>query len=88
MFFYQRGWTTWLLGAADSRVEAMAPLVLSLLNTNDVRIYRILSYWSNQNRTETRYLGLYAQYSMVVFSYLDFPMTFLPWNSKQGSNGL
>ncbi|ELT99115.1 hypothetical protein CAPTEDRAFT_215443 [Capitella teleta] len=30
----KRGWTTWLQGAVDDRVEAMAPVVLSCLNVN------------------------------------------------------
>ena len=33
----QRGWTTWLHGAIDDRVVAMAPVVLSILNTQEVK---------------------------------------------------
>ena len=32
----KRGWTTWLMPAADDRVVAMAPTVLSCLNLNTV----------------------------------------------------
>ena len=33
----KRGWTTWLQPAADERVVAIVPVVLSCLNLNTVR---------------------------------------------------
>jgi PhoPQ-activated pathogenicity-related protein len=43
----KRGWTTWLQGAVDDRVEAMAPVVLSCLNvnTNMHHYYQSLGNW-------------------------------------------
>jgi len=43
----KRGWTTWLTGAIDDRVIAMAPVVLTCLNLNDNfhHYYQSLGGW-------------------------------------------
>ena len=33
---FQRGWTTWTIGAVDERVVAIAPIVMDLLNMVEV----------------------------------------------------
>ncbi len=37
----QRGWVTWLTGAVDKRVMAMAPIVFDLLDLVKVTINRL-----------------------------------------------
>jgi len=37
----KRGWTTWLVGAVDKRVEAIAPLVIDVLNTEPVMRHQL-----------------------------------------------
>ena len=36
LVIFQRGWTTWIVGAIDERVSCMAPVVLSCLNMREV----------------------------------------------------
>ncbi len=40
----KRGWTTWLTGASDSRVEAIAPMVIDILNMPISLDYQIKSW--------------------------------------------
>jgi len=44
----KRGWTTWTLGAVDSRVKGMVPIVMDLVNTfeNIEHHYRAYGGWS------------------------------------------
>ncbi|KAH3871996.1 hypothetical protein DPMN_035211 [Dreissena polymorpha] len=44
----KRGWTTWLVGAVDKRVVAIAPIVMDLLNMqeNMHHFYRSLGGWT------------------------------------------
>lgn len=40
----KRGWTTWLTGAGDSRVKAIAPIVINVLNMADHLAHHRASY--------------------------------------------
>jgi PhoPQ-activated pathogenicity-related protein len=40
----KRGWTTWLTGASDKRVEAIAPMVIDVLNMPVSLDYQIKSW--------------------------------------------
>ncbi len=44
----KRGWTTWLTGAVDPRVKAIAPIVINVLNMKDhLKHHRsVYGYWS------------------------------------------
>lgn len=44
----KRGWTTWTIGAVDSRVVAIAPMVIDLLNMvpSFVHHYRAYGFWA------------------------------------------
>lgn len=44
----KRGWTTWLIGAVDTRVKAIAPIVIDILNMNAQTPHHFRSYglWS------------------------------------------
>ncbi|GMV94991.1 MAG: hypothetical protein AMXMBFR82_47690 [Candidatus Hydrogenedentota bacterium] len=53
----KRGWTTWLTGAVDDRVRAIAPIVIDMLNL-DEQMPRQLSY--------------YGVYSEAIQDYTDF----------------
>ena len=45
MYIFQRGWTTWIVGAIDSRVVGMVPTVLTCLNLVEVSAHsdRVIS---------------------------------------------
>jgi len=62
----KRGWTTWLTGAVDSRVVAMAPVVLSCLNMipNFHHYWRSLGSWS---------FALYDYWQQGVMGLIDEP---------------
>jgi PhoPQ-activated pathogenicity-related protein len=40
----KRGWTTWLVGAVDERVVAIAPLVIDALNTEEITRHHFAAY--------------------------------------------
>ena len=40
----KRGWTTWLLGAVDTRVKAMIPIVMDFLNVNESMEHHYRAY--------------------------------------------
>ena len=40
----KRGWTTWLTGAADSRIKAIAPIVINVLNMDEHLAHHRKSY--------------------------------------------
>jgi PhoPQ-activated pathogenicity-related protein len=62
----KRGWTTWLTGAIDSRVVAMAPVVLSCLNMNPNfhHYWRALGAWS---------MALYDYWMQGIMGLIDEP---------------
>ena len=40
----KRGWTTWLVGATDSRVIAIVPLVIDALNSEEITRHHFMAY--------------------------------------------
>jgi PhoPQ-activated pathogenicity-related protein len=62
----KRGWTTWLVGAIDNRVVAMAPVVLSCLNMipNFHHYWRSLGGWS---------FALYDYWMQGIMGLIDEP---------------
>jgi PhoPQ-activated pathogenicity-related protein len=53
----KRGWTTWLTGATDSRVEAIAPMVIDMLNMPKSITYH-LEAWGNYSIQIQDYVNL------------------------------
>jgi PhoPQ-activated pathogenicity-related protein len=53
----KRGWTTWLTGATDSRVEAIAPMVIDMLNM-PVSISYHLEAWGDYSIQIQDYINL------------------------------
>ncbi len=53
----KRGWTTWLTGATDSRVEAIAPMVIDMLNMPRSISYH-LEAWGNYSIQIQDYVNL------------------------------
>lgn len=62
----KRGWTTWLVGAVDTRATAIAPIVMDLLNfeKNIAHMFKAYGGWTfafidyyNMNITEVNKLG-------------------------------
>jgi PhoPQ-activated pathogenicity-related protein len=56
----KRGWTTWMAGATDDRVEAIIPIVIDVLNLDEQLIHHGATYgfWS-------RALGDYVHHGIV-----------------------
>lgn len=52
----KRGWTTWLTGAVDGRVRAIAPAVIDMLNLDEQLVH---------------HLGAYGFFSPAVQDYVD-----------------
>ncbi|SHF22229.1 PhoPQ-activated pathogenicity-related protein [Mariniphaga anaerophila] len=52
----KRGWTTWLTGASDSRVEAIAPMVIDMLN---------------MPKSITYHLDAWGSYSIQIQDYVN-----------------
>ena len=48
----KRGWTTWLSGAMDSRVCAIAPIVIDTLNIKDQMSHQLESWGGYSNKIE------------------------------------
>jgi len=53
----KRGWTTWLTGASDPRVKAIAPMVIDMLNM------RVQTDWAEK---------MYGKQSEKIHDYTDF----------------
>lgn len=56
----KRGWTTWLTGAVDNRVEAIVPIVIDVLNSADSIKHHgeAYGYWANA-------IGNYYQHKIL-----------------------
>ncbi len=70
--YSKRGWTTWLTGAVDSRVKAVIPGVIDLLNTDESFVHHY------------NYYGFFAE---AVQDYQDFDLiqnTLEPANQEIG----
>ncbi len=63
----KRGWTTWLTGAVDDRVEAIAPLVIDMLNMDEhmAHHFDVYGFWAEA-------IGDYE--SQNIMPELDTPM--------------
>ena len=78
----KRGWTTWMTAAVDSRVKAIAPIVIDVLNTNvSMRHhYSAYGFWApaigdyvRHKITHRRFQPRYAELLQLVdpFAYRD-----------------
>lgn len=56
----KRGWTTWLTGAHDSRVVAIAPMVIDVLNMQEQMNYQ-LEFWGKYSPMIQDYTNLQIQ---------------------------
>jgi PhoPQ-activated pathogenicity-related protein len=59
----KRGWTTWLTGASDARVKAIAPLVIDTLNMREQMAHQLRSF---------------GKYSLMIRDYTDLGLVPLP----------
>lgn len=72
----KRGWTTWLAGAVDERVEAVAPMVIDMLNTTE-HLRHAEQSWGHHSDQIAPYtqLGLHEQVEtprgQSLFSMID-----------------
>lgn len=78
----KRGWTTWLTGAADARVKAIAPLVIDTLNMKAQGPYQLKSFgaYSEQvhDYTERKLLPLpETPEAQELWSMVD------PWSYRE-----
>lgn len=48
----KRGWTTWLIGAVDDRVNAIAPIVIDMLNMGDQMHHQVDTWGGYSNMIE------------------------------------
>ena len=62
----KRGWTTWLAGAADSRVRAIVPMVIDVLNMDLQMAHQYMAYNCTPKLPYT-----YGGYSDEVHDYVD-----------------
>jgi PKD repeat protein len=67
----KRGWTTWLTGAADNRVRAIAPLVIDVLNMDDQMNHHFQAY-NGYLEVVQDYVGAIPN-TFPVFNRFDTP---------------
>jgi probable HAF family extracellular repeat protein/VCBS repeat-containing protein len=72
----KRGWTTWLTAAVDSRVKAIAPMVINVLNMQEQMEYHRQAY---EGVTQ----GIVGGYSFAVQDYVNQGI-FDRWNDPRG----
>jgi PhoPQ-activated pathogenicity-related protein len=53
----KRGWTTWLTGAVDNRVNAIVPIVIDMLNVSDQMSHQV-DVWGNPSQMIQSYADL------------------------------